>query len=78
MLIIVNHSFACNVKKNFLVLGKGDTFRINESFGAPQGKFSINLSKANTKFSLSLHYNADNSSLFVYKTILGNKRLLYY
>ena len=28
-------------------------------------KFSINFSKANTKLCLSLHYNADNSYLFV-------------
>ena len=28
-------------------------------------KFSINFSKVNTKFCLSLHYNADNSYLFV-------------
>ena len=30
-----------------------------------QKKFSINFSKVNTKFCLSLHYNADNSYLFV-------------
>ena len=30
-----------------------------------QKKFNINFSKASTKFSLSLHYNADNSHLFV-------------
>ena len=28
-------------------------------------KFSINFSKVKTKFCLSLHYNADNSCLFV-------------
>ena len=28
-------------------------------------KFNINFSKANTKFYCSLHYNADNSYLFV-------------
>ena len=28
-------------------------------------KISINITKANTKFCLSLHYNADNSYLFV-------------
>ena len=28
-------------------------------------KFDINFSKANTKFCLSLHFNADNSYLFV-------------
>ena len=41
------------------------TFGINGSFGAPENKFSINFSKVNTKFCLSLHYNTDNSYLFV-------------
>ena len=37
-------------KSNFLVLGEGDTFVINESFGAPAKKLIINFSTANTKF----------------------------
>ena len=51
-------------KNNFLVLGEGPTFGINESFGSPEKRFTINFSKANTKFCVSLHYNADNSHLF--------------
>ena len=47
------------------MLGEGPTYIINGSFGSPEKKFSINFSKANTKFCLSLHYNADNSYLFV-------------
>ena len=39
-----------------LVLGEGDNFGINGSFGAPEKQFSINFSKAQTKFCLSLHY----------------------
>ena len=35
------------------------------SFGSPEKKISINFTKANTKYSLSLHYNADNSYLFI-------------
>ena len=58
-------SHADNLKNNFLVLGEGDTFGINGSFGAPEKKLSIHFSKANTKFCLSLHYNADKSYLFV-------------
>ena len=42
------------------MLDEGDTFRINGKFGEPEKKFS----KANAKFCLSLHYNADNSYLF--------------
>ena len=54
-------SHADNRKHKFLVLGEGPTFGINGSFGSLENKFSINLNKANSKFCLSLHYNADNS-----------------
>ena len=37
---------------------------MNGSFDSPEKKFSINFTKANTKFWLSLHCNADNSYLF--------------
>ena len=53
-----------NRKNNFLVLGEGPTYGINGSFGSPEKKFNINFTKANTKFCLSLHYNADNNYLF--------------
>ena len=43
-----------NRKKNFLVLGECPTYGINGSFGSPEKKFSINFTKANTKFYLSL------------------------
>ena len=37
------------------------SYAINESFGSPEKKFNISFSKANTKFCLNLHYNADKS-----------------
>ena len=64
----VDNSSSChadNLKNNFSILGGGDTFGINGSFGAPEKRISINFSKANRKFCLSLHYNVDNSYLFV-------------
>ena len=51
-----------NVKTNFLILGLSPTFGINGNFGSPEKKIST---KANTKYSLNLYYNADNSYLFV-------------
>ena len=54
-----------NHKNNFLILGDAPTFGMNASFGSPDKKFGNNFRKANTKFCLSLHYNADNSYLFV-------------
>ena len=47
------------------MLGEGPTYGINGSFGSPEKRFSINFSKAKAKFCLSLHYNGDNSYLFV-------------
>ena len=58
-------SHADNGKNIFLVLGGSEAFGINGSFVSPEKKFSINFSKASIKCCLSLHYNADNSYLFV-------------
>ena len=63
--IIHSSSHSDNRKNNFLVLGQGPTFRINGSFGSPEKSLVSILVKQNTKFCLSLHYNADNSYLFV-------------
>ena len=61
VLIIVHHLILIILRVIFLILGEGDFFAINRSFGGPEIMFSINFSEANTKFCLSLHYNADNS-----------------
>ena len=61
-------SHSDNRKNNLspkIILGDSPTYGINGSFGSPEKKFSINLTEANTKFCLSLHYNADNIYLFV-------------
>ena len=54
-----------NLMNRFLILGEDPTSGINKSFDSPQKKFSINFSKARTKFCLTLHYNVDNGYLFV-------------
>ena len=53
-----------NEKNDFLVLGDRNTLGINVIFAALEEKFSINLSKAKTKFCLSFQ-NSRNSYLFV-------------
>ena len=53
-----------NRNNNFLVSGDGTTDDINGSVGTAEKTFSINFSKAKTKFCLSLHYNEDNGYLF--------------
>ena len=62
MLITVHHLLLIITRK---VLGEGATYGNNGSFGSPEKKFSANFTKANTKFCLISHYNADNSYLFV-------------
>ena len=63
----ISSSHSDNRKNNFLVLCEGPNYDINWSFSSPEKNFSINFSKANIKFLLTLHCNGDNSSLFVSK-----------
>ena len=46
------------------MLGEGPIHGISGSFSSAEKTFGINFTKANTKFCLSFHYNADNSYLF--------------
>ena len=67
-----------NHKNNLLILDEVPTYGINGRFESPEKRFSINFSQANTKFSLSLHYNSDKSYLFlnrkeIFKIKAGNK-----
>ena len=80
MVCFVRLIYKENLKNHFLILGEGDTFGINRSFDAPEKKFDFNFSKAKTIFCLSLHYNSDNSYLFVirketYKFKASNKNV---
>ena len=65
-----------NRKNKFLVLGEGSTFRINGSFGSPEKKFSINFSKASTKFCLSLNHNADNIRKNIFTCLFSVYRVM--
>ena len=53
-----------NGKKDILILGIGPTQRLEHTLSAEK-MYSINFTKKNTKFCLSLHYNVVNSYLFV-------------
>ena len=57
-------SHSGNDINNFLILDECPTFGINGKIDGPEKKFSINFTKANTKFRLCLYYNADSSYLF--------------
>ena len=53
-----------NKKKDILVLGKGPTQGLEHTLTAEK-MYSINFTVTNKKFCLSLHYNGENSYLFV-------------
>ena len=53
-----------NRKKDILIFGKGPTQGLEHTLSAEK-MYSINFTKENTKFCLSLHYNGENSYLFV-------------
>ena len=56
LVLIIVHPYTNNQKNNFSVLGEGPNEGINNSTGAAEKKISINVSKANTKCCLNLHY----------------------
>ena len=58
-----SHSVYC--KNNFFILGEGLSFGINESFSSREKNVCTYFIKANIKLCLGLHYNGDNSYLFV-------------
>ena len=53
-----------NRKKDILILGKGPTKGLDHTLSAEQ-MYSINFTEKNKKNYLSLHYNKENSCLFV-------------
>ena len=54
-----------NKGKDILILGKGPTQGLGEHSLSAEKMYSINFTKVNTKFCLSLHYNGHDSYLFV-------------
>ena len=53
-----------NKKKDILILGKGPIQGLEHTLSTEK-MYSINFTKENTKFCLSLHYNGADSYLFV-------------
>ena len=52
------------IRKKILILGKGPTQGLEHTL-TPEKLYSINFTKENTKFCLSLHYNGANGYFFV-------------
>ena len=53
-----------NNKKDNLILGKGPSQRLDDTTLTSEAHNSINFSRSNRKFCLSLHYNQSNRFLF--------------
>ena len=53
-----------NRKNDIVILGKGPTQGLEHTLSAEK-MYSINFTEKNKKFCLSLHYNKENSYLFV-------------
>ena len=54
-----------NKTRNILVLGRDFIQGIDGTTIYAEKKYSVNFSETGARFCLSLHYNGDNSSLFV-------------
>ena len=54
-----------NKKKDILILGESPAHRLDDTTLTAEKKYSINFTKSNKKFCLSLHYNGADSYLFV-------------
>ena len=57
-----------NKNKNILILGKGQTKGLDNTSLTAEAKYSINFSRSDRKFCLSLHYNGSNIFLFAIGT----------
>ena len=57
-----------NKTKNILILGEGFTQGIDDIIFFAEKKISTNFTRINTNFCLNLHYNGENSYLFVNAT----------
>ena len=57
-----------NNKKDILILGKHRTQGLYDTTLSAEALYSINFSRSNRKFCLSLNYNGSNSFLFVNAT----------
>ena len=65
-----------NKGKCILILGKGPTQGLNDTTLTAEVQYSINFSRSNRKFCLSLHYNWSNSLSMLQKYISSKQKIL--
>ena len=56
------------MEKNYLILCEGTTLGLHDSTLTVEAKYPINFTQSRKRFVLSLHYNGNNSLLFVNAT----------
>ena len=66
-----------NKKKDILILGIGPRQLLDDTTLSAEAQYSINFSRSNRKFSLSVHYNGSNSFLFVKATKISQIKAKY-
>ena len=54
-----------NKKKDILILGERPTQGLDDTTLKAEAKFSVNFSRSNRKFCLSLHYNRSDSFFYL-------------
>ena len=68
LIIICSFVHIDNKTKDFLIVGIGPTQGLDDTILASETSYSINFSRSNGKFCVSLHYNGSISFLFVHAT----------
>ena len=63
-------------KKDILIPGKFLTQGSDDTTLTAEAQYSINFSRSNRKFCLSLHYNGSNSLLMLWKYISSKEKIL--
>ena len=63
-----------NKEKDILILCKGPMSGLDDTTLTAETQYSINFTKRNIKFCLSLHYNESNSLLFVDATKINSNQ----
>ena len=66
-----------NKNKDILILGQGPTQGLDDTTLTAEALYSINFTRPNKRFVLSMHYNGSNSFLFVNATKIAQCKVIF-
>ena len=66
-----------NKNKDILILGQGPTQGLDDTTLTAEAIYSINFTRPNKRFVLSMHYNGSNSFLFVNATKIAQCKVIF-